>query len=167
MLIKAPSSVSSVMRRSSSSTPSDRNSVQSPPPGKTVPRSRGPWKVPLVIGAMTRVPCGTAPSFCGGGTTTWSVMSRRDVIGFELSQPLERRAQLGGEQLRLLPRGEVPALGGLVEIDQVLIGPADPGLRRLIGVFLEIRDRHRQRELGRLPDRRAGRTSSLVFPIQA
>src|SRR3989442_1296191 len=50
------------------------------PPGKTLPRSRGPSKVPLVIGAMTRVPCGTAPSFCGGGTTTWSVISRREVI---------------------------------------------------------------------------------------
>src|SRR6266576_2258534 len=43
-----------------------------------------------------------------------------------LPQRLERRAQLGGEELRLLPRGEVSALGDLVEIDQVLIGAADP-----------------------------------------
>src|SRR4029077_9645730 len=150
MLIKAPSSVSSVMRRSSSSTPSDRNRVQSPPPGKTLPRSRGPSNVPLVIGAMTRAPCGTAPSFCGGGTTTCSVISGRDVISLELPQRLERRAQLGGEEFRLLPRGEVAAFGDLVEIDQVLVRTAHPRLRRLIGVFLEIRDRHRQRELGRL-----------------
>ena len=57
--IKAPSSVSSVIRRSSSRTPSGRKRVQSPPPGKTLPRSRGPSKVPPVIGAITRVPCGT------------------------------------------------------------------------------------------------------------
>src|SRR5437016_14293691 len=43
-----------------------------------------------------------------------------------LPQGLERRAQLSREELRLLPRGEVAALGGLVEIDQVLIGTTDP-----------------------------------------
>jgi hypothetical protein len=39
-------------------------------PVSTAPRSREPSKLPLVIGAMTRVPCGTAPSFCGGATKT-------------------------------------------------------------------------------------------------
>ena len=37
---------------------------------QTLPRSRGPSNVPPVIGAITRVPWGTAPSFCGGGTST-------------------------------------------------------------------------------------------------
>src|SRR2546425_3194440 len=43
-----------------------------------------------------------------------------------LPQGLERRAQLSREERRLRPRCEVPALGGLVEIDQVLIGTTDP-----------------------------------------
>src|SRR5215468_7920398 len=90
------------MRRSSSRTPSGRVRSQSPPPGKTLPRSRGPSKVPPVIGAITRVPCGTAPSFCGGGTTTWSVISRLDVIGH-----LERR-------LEILPPPRSPRKGGRV-----------------------------------------------------
>ena len=56
MEISAPSSVSSVRRKSSSRTPSTRRSVQSSPPGRTLPRSRGPSKCPLPIGATMRVP---------------------------------------------------------------------------------------------------------------
>src|SRR4051794_25339692 len=37
------------------------------------------------------------------------------------AQRLERRPNLGGEELRLLPRGEVSALFGLVEVDDVRI----------------------------------------------
>ena len=33
---------------------SARRSVQSPPPGSTLPRSRGPSKWPLAMGAVTR-----------------------------------------------------------------------------------------------------------------
>src|SRR5262245_61928917 len=74
----APSSVRSVARRSSSRTPSARSSSQSAlPPGRTVPRRRGPSKLPPLSGAVRRVPCGTAPMFCGAATVTRSVMSSR------------------------------------------------------------------------------------------
>src|SRR5258706_14394944 len=66
------------MRRSSSRTPSPRSRVQSPPPGSTLPRSRGPSKWPLAIGAVTRVPCGTAPTFCAPTTATCNVINRRE-----------------------------------------------------------------------------------------
>ena len=54
-----------------------------------------------------------------------------------LPERLERRAHLGREQLRLLPRREVAALLDLVEVDQFGVGPTDPGLRREIGVLPE------------------------------
>src|SRR5262249_11111234 len=80
MWMRAPSSVSSVRRKSSSRTPSPRRSVQSPPPGSTFPRSRGPSKWPLAIGAVTRVPCGTAPIFCTPATATCNVINKRESI---------------------------------------------------------------------------------------
>src|SRR5258705_1139141 len=58
------------------------------------------------------------------------VCDMRSLQGQRLTLPLpqrfERRAQLGSGELRLLPRGEVSTLGGLVEVNQVLIGTADP-----------------------------------------
>jgi hypothetical protein len=44
----------------------------------------------------------------------------------ELAERAESRAELLGEEFRLLPRGEVAALTGLVEVDEVgveLLGP--------------------------------------------
>src|SRR2546428_11602067 len=70
--------VSSVMRRSSSVPPSARLSVQSPPPGSTLPRSRGPSKGPPAIGAVTRVPCGTAPIFCAPAAASRNVIKERE-----------------------------------------------------------------------------------------
>src|SRR5437773_5662525 len=78
--MRAPSSVWSVRRRSSSSTPSVRRIVQSPPPGTTRPRSLAPSKRPPEINAVRRVPCGTAPIFCAPSTATCSVMSKREFI---------------------------------------------------------------------------------------
>ena len=56
MWMSAPSSVSSVMRRSSSMTPSERVTVQSSPFGSTFPRRRSPRTGPGDRNVM-RVPC--------------------------------------------------------------------------------------------------------------
>ena len=54
----------------------------------------------------------------------------------DLAERPERRAQLFRKQLRLLPRGEVAAPVGLVEVDDVgveLLGPAARGPEDLAG----------------------------------
>jgi hypothetical protein len=48
--------------------------------GSTFPRSRGPSKWPPAIGAVTRLPCGTAPIFCAPPTATCIVINTRDSI---------------------------------------------------------------------------------------
>src|SRR6266567_3341956 len=78
------------------------------------------------------------------------------------AERLERRAQLDREQLRLLPRGEMAAPIHFVEVDQVLIRAAGPGLGRPIDVLWKYRDRHRQRELGRLPRGRLRGVASRI-----
>src|SRR5262249_25366853 len=79
--MRAPSSVCSVTRRSISSTPSERRTCQSAlPPATTVPRRRGPSKLPPLKGAVRRVPRGTAPRFCGVATFTRSIISSRVFI---------------------------------------------------------------------------------------
>src|SRR6266404_1191916 len=106
MWMRAPSSVSSVRRRSSSRTPPPRRSVQSPPPGSTFPRSCGPSKWPLAIGAVTRVPWGTAPIFCGSTTATCNVINKRESIRpppFARSMPVAHRCR--GQRLELAQHG--------------------------------------------------------------
>src|SRR6266446_7372615 len=78
MWMSAPSSVSSMMRRSSSVTPSERLTVQSSPEGSTLPRSLSPSNEPPVIGTVMREPCGPAPMFCVG-----PVLRRSDIRGRE------------------------------------------------------------------------------------
>src|SRR6266446_6954083 len=78
MWMSAPSSLSSVMRRSSSVTPSARLTVQSSPHGSTLPRSLSPSNEPSVIGNVTRVPRGPAPMFCVGAVFRRSVIRGRD-----------------------------------------------------------------------------------------
>src|SRR5215475_9475778 len=53
----------------------------------------------------------------GGGSA--GLIGRR--LRFGLAQCPERRAKLFGKQLWLFPGGEVAALGGLVEVDQVVV----------------------------------------------
>src|SRR6266516_8106051 len=57
--------------------------------------------------------------------------------GVWLAQRLERRAQLGGEQVGLFPGGEVAASVELAVVDEVLgiraLGPAPRGLIELVG----------------------------------
>src|SRR5712692_2751579 len=72
------------MRRSSSRTPSVRSNSQSPPPGRTLPRSRGPSKSPPATGTMLRVPCGTLPSFCSGAATILTVIRGREFMAASL-----------------------------------------------------------------------------------
>src|SRR5260221_10880222 len=67
----------------------------------------------------------------------------------QLAQCAECRAELGSEQLGLLPGREVPALVDRVEVDQVVIGAPGPGLRRSIDVIGKDGDRHWQRDLVR------------------
>src|SRR5258706_11401552 len=54
------------------------------------------------------------------------------------SQRLERGAQLGREELRLLPSREVAALVDLVEVGHVAIGAPGPGFRRTVAVLPKI-----------------------------
>src|SRR5260370_10166447 len=77
-------------------------------------------------------------------------MTPMDTPSLLLPQRSEGGAQLGGEKLRLFPRGEVSALVDLMKIGQVLIGAASPRLRGAIDVLWKYGNRHRQRDLGGL-----------------
>src|SRR5438552_5071733 len=85
MWMRAPSSVSSVMRRSSSTTPSGRLTVQSSPPGSTLPRSLSPSNELPVIGNVARVPRGPEPMFCVGAVFRRSGIRGRDRMAVFLS----------------------------------------------------------------------------------
>src|SRR5712691_12114226 len=86
--MRAPSAVSSVMRRSSSTTPSERLTVQSSPDGSTLPRSLSPSNEPPVIGSVMREPCGPAPMFCVGAVLRRSDIRGRDRMTVLLSEDL-------------------------------------------------------------------------------
>src|SRR3712207_1102151 len=60
-----------------------------------------------------------------------------------LAQRPERRAHLGGEQLGLLPGGEVVALVDLVEVDEVRVGTLGPAPRRPVQLAREDADGRR------------------------
>src|SRR5262245_28452903 len=81
-------------------------------------------------------------------------------IFFSLSQRLERRPQLGREDLRLLPRREVAALADLVVIDEFWIRPLCPAPRRLIEFIRKRGDGHRNGDAFR------GEKDELAFPIE-
>src|SRR5690348_280163 len=66
-------------------TPSARLIVQSSPPGSTLPRSRSPSTEPPMIGNVTRVPCGPAPTSCVGAVFRRSVIKGRDRMAVFLS----------------------------------------------------------------------------------
>src|SRR5258705_5873985 len=84
-----------------------------------------------------------------------------------LPERSEGGAQLGGEKLRLFPRGEVSAFVDFMKIDQVFIGAACPRLRGAIDVLWKYSDGHWQRDLGSLPSGRLRGVASDVLPIQA
>src|SRR5262245_51475092 len=60
------------------------------------------------------------------------------------AERLERRAELGREQLGLLPRREVAALVDDVEVDELAVGLLGPLLRGLIDLAGEHGDRGRK-----------------------
>src|SRR5262249_7385710 len=86
MWIKAPSSVSSVTRRSTSKVPSPLAVTQSPPPGSTLPRSRSPSKEPPTTGKIDSVPSGVEPISSMAAVARRRVMRGRDFMRL----PLER-----------------------------------------------------------------------------
>src|SRR2546426_1093698 len=89
------------------------------------------------------------------------------TLSLLLTKRSEGGAQLGGEKLRLFPRGEVSAFVDFMKIDQVLIGAAGPRLRGTIYVLWKYSDGHRQRDLGGLPRCGLRGIASDVLPIQA
>jgi hypothetical protein len=72
------------------------------------------------------------------------------VFPIRLAQRLERGPELGAEQLRLFPRCEVSALVDLVEVGQVAIGAAGPGLRCPIDVLRKDCNGDRERDFAGL-----------------
>src|SRR5947208_3186803 len=81
MWIKAPSSVSSVTRRSSSNVPLALAVTQSPPPASTLPRRRSPSKEPPLTGKMESLPCGVEPISSVAEVVRRTNMSGREFIG--------------------------------------------------------------------------------------
>src|ERR1051325_2072322 len=75
------------------------------------------------------------------------------------AQGPERRPELGREELRLLPRREVPAFVDLVVVDELGIRLLGPAPRRLI--LLAWKDRHGYRDLDAFDVEKA----ALIFPI--
>src|SRR5215470_965 len=95
-----------------------------------------------------------------------ALAARAVFCSTRLSQRLERRAELGTEELGFLPRGEVAALVDLVEVDQVAVGAPGPGLRGSIDLARKDRDGDRERDLGGLLRRRKRNALSAVLPVQ-
>src|SRR6478672_13366890 len=84
-----------------------------------------------------------------------------------LPQRPERRSDLLGEDLRLLPGGEVSAPGGLVVVGEVRVAGLDPAARGLPNLAGERAEAH-HRELdrrGRLPGRGGRRPGLSVLPV--
>src|SRR5215471_11006779 len=81
-------------------------------------------------------------------------------LALRSAQCAERRADLFGEELRLFPGGEVAALGDLVVVDEVGVGPFGPGARRLVLLVREDARGHRD------GDALGVEEAELVFPVQ-
>jgi hypothetical protein len=93
----------------------------------------------------------------------------RPTSSDRFAQWLEGRANLLCKELRLFPRREVPAFVGLVEVDQLVIGPLRPAPRRLKTLAWEDGDGRRDGDVGReikvdlvLPIEPAGENPVLV-----
>src|SRR5260370_17992669 len=86
MWIKAPSSVSSVTRKSSSNVPSPFAVTQSPPPASTLPRRRSPSNEPPVTGKMESAPRGVEPISSVADVSSLRSMSGREFMSSSLRQ---------------------------------------------------------------------------------
>src|SRR4051794_13997799 len=91
----------------------------------------------------------------------WRAHCTTVSTGFELAQRSEGSLDLLGEDLRLFPRREVPALFELVVVDEFGIRLLRPALRSLIKLVRESADRNGNREVF------GGEECQLAFPIQA
>src|SRR6266705_1439868 len=84
----------------------------------------------------------------------------RTRFGLGLAERSEGRADLGGEELRLLPGCKVVALVDLVEVDELGVGFLSPSARRLVELSRE--DAYGSRNLGALDVEEA----ELVLPVE-
>src|SRR5439155_7207403 len=71
-----------------------------------------------------------APSKPGNDPSTGNSLRCRSIRPPRSAQRPERGAHLFGEELRLLPGREMPALADLVEVHGVRVRPLDPAPRR-------------------------------------
>src|SRR5829696_289064 len=113
------------------------------------------------LSAVTRLmrASGGTP-FGGGGALPFGALltSARDL---HPPHRLERRAELGREELRLFPRREVAALFDLVVVDEFRVCPLRPAPRGL--VLLAGEHGHRNGN----GDALGVEEAALVFPIEA
>src|SRR5215510_12054736 len=86
MWIKAPSSVSSVTRKSSSNVASPFAVTQSPPPASTLPRRRVPSNEPPVTGKMESAPRGVEPISSVADVSSLRSMRGREFMSASLRQ---------------------------------------------------------------------------------
>src|SRR5215211_8944190 len=101
--------------------------------------------------------------------TTWPRRARAcaQANTVHLAKRPERRANLFGEELRLLPGGEVAAPVGLVEVGEAGVGLLDPAAWGSPDLAGERREADRNRDLRRsLPGRLGCRQGSSVLPVR-
>src|SRR5512135_3877451 len=79
----------------------------------------------------------------------------------QLAQGAERRAELGREEVRLLPGGEVVALVDLVEVDEVEVRLLDPAARGPEDLVREDADGRRDGDALEIEE------AELVLPVEA
>src|SRR5262245_34862910 len=120
------------------------------------------WGItPLQLEPSANAPC-TRTTVAASEEEVPSVIAApfRSRLGGTSPQRPERRPHLLGEQRRLLPGGEVPALGHVVEMDQVVrIGALRPASRCLVQLVREHADGVRD------GDRLGVEERSLVLPV--
>src|SRR5258708_17050664 len=86
MWIKAPSSVSSVTRKSSSNARWRFAVTKSPPPASTLPRRRSPSNEPPATGKIERAPRGVEPISSAADVSSLRSMSGREFMSSSLRQ---------------------------------------------------------------------------------
>src|SRR5262245_32818891 len=104
---------------------------------------------------------GVAGTSRGAGDVSGMRFLRRWLCSHRLAQRPERGTQLGTEELRLFPGGEVSAFVDLVVVDEFGIGAFRPAPRRFVLFARE--DGYGDRNLDALGVEK----STLVFPIEA
>src|SRR5262249_2207840 len=125
---------------------------------KLTSTTRPPRSARVKGGELSHV---VAPSNAGRWPSTGSSWRCRSTTGIQSAQRRERGPHLLCEELRLLPRGEVPAPLDLVVIDEVVgIGALGPTSGRLIQLVGEDADRERNGDVLGVEERRG------VLPVE-